>query len=148
MPSNPLGNKPKRALYQNTDAPEQELVTEEKQTEVKQETIQIKPEESAIPIRTEQPPIQIALTWQRAGQPSSHDRRSKVPFNDRYSKDNIMVDKRLEPYYLHYLAQCRSKVEGSNAMLLEFLISKGYPIDPHLLDRAFTPEDVPHPPKE
>lgn len=91
---------------------------------------------------------QPSLTWQRAGQPLTHDRRSRIPFNDRYYKDNIMVDKRLLPYYLHFLEQCRSKVEGANTMLLEFLISKGYQIDPHLLEKPFKWEDVPQPPKE
>lgn len=95
-----------------------------------------------------QSPVPTVLTWERAGQPSSHDRRSKVPFNERYLKDNIMIDKRLVYFYFHYLEQCRSKVEGANTMLLEFLISKGYPLDAKLLEKPFRWEDVPRKPED
>ena len=82
--------------------------------------------------------------WKGLGQPSSHDRRSPVPFEVRYHKENVMIDKRLLAAYYDLLAKLgRSKVESFNAMLLQVLLDAGYQLDPKLLERPFQWEDLP-----
>ena len=78
------------------------------------------------------------------GQPSSHDRRSKVPFEQRYKKENVMVDKRMLPAFYDLMERAgQSKVDAFNRTLLRVLLEAGYPLDPNLLDRPFTWEDLP-----
>ena len=78
------------------------------------------------------------------GQPSVHDRRSKVPFDVRYKKENFMIDKRLLPYVYDWLeTHGISKVDAVNRAWLKILLSDGYPIDPNILDRVFKYEDLP-----
>jgi hypothetical protein len=90
-------------------------------------------------------PVPAGNAWKGlGGQPSSHDRRSPVPFEARYKKENVMVDRRLLAAYYDLLAKLgRSKVESFNAMLLQVLLDAGYQLDPKLLERPFQWEDLP-----
>lgn len=82
--------------------------------------------------------------WKGLGQPSSHDRRSQVPFEARYKKENIMIDRRLLAAYYDLMSKLgRSKVEAFNAMLLQVLLDADYQIDPKILERPFQWEDLP-----
>ncbi len=80
-------------------------------------------------------------------QPQKHDRRHRQNYADRKRKVNLPVDERIYPYFNHYLnhGPGLSKGDRLDRMILEFLISKGYPIDPEVLDRPFREEDVPKP---
>lgn len=96
------------------------------------------------PAVTPSSPTTPGAAWKGLGQPSSHDRRSPVPFEVRYHKDNVMVDKRLLAAYLDLLSKLgRSKAEAFNAMLLQVLLDAGYQLDPKVLDRPFQWEDLP-----
>ncbi|SRR6266851_191963 len=77
------------------------------------------------------------------GQPMSHDRRSKVPFEQRYKKENIQVDRRLLPYFYDLVSRGNSRVSVINEVLLKVLVEAGYPVDPRLLERPFSWDDVP-----
>jgi hypothetical protein len=77
------------------------------------------------------------------GQPQTHDRRHKVPFEQRYRKENIQVDRRILPYFYDLIASGNSRVAVINQVLLKALLEAGYPIDPHILEKPFRYEDVP-----
>lgn len=84
------------------------------------------------------------VEFERGVQPTVHDMRGR-----RTRKINWLGDERILPYVDHYLAHGPgiSKSDRMNRAMLEFLLSKGYPIDPDILDRPFREEDVPRPPK-
>ena len=78
------------------------------------------------------------------GQPSFHDRRSKVPYALRYHKENVMYDLRLlGPIYDWMAKNGINKTDAVNRAWLKVLLADGYPIDPNILDRPFLPEDLP-----
>jgi hypothetical protein len=96
------------------------------------------------PASTPQAPLLPYSNWQSLGQPSSHDRRSNVPFDQRYKKENFMIDKRILPYVYHWIeTNGRSKVDAVNRAWLKLLLADGYPVDPNILDRPFKFEDMP-----
>jgi hypothetical protein len=84
---------------------------------------------------------------ERIGQPSQHDMRSDVPAEKLGKNDNVFIYYRILPYYNHYMRYGGpSKKAAFNNMLVKFLISEGYPIDPDILNvqkHPFTWEDVP-----
>lgn len=93
------------------------------------------------------PPLPLVATpypQQGLGQPSMHDRRSEVPFDARYKKENFMIDKRLLPHVYAWIKRNgMSKVDAVNRAWLKILLADGYPIDPNVLDRPFQWEDLP-----
>lgn len=109
-------------------------------------SIETKPIQEAQPVReqeTQQLPAMPYPTYS-LGQPSFHDRRSKVPYNQRYQKDNVMLDVRLLPYIYHWMeTHGMNKTDAVNRAWLKVLLADGYQIDPTILDRPCKPEDLP-----
>jgi hypothetical protein len=135
--------KRKRSLYQNTEGEQEEPVKQEAAPIVEQP----KPVETP-PVSIPPQPIQQIPTMpypqQGVGQPSMHDRRSEVPFDARYKKENFMIDKRLLPHVYAWIKRNgMSKVDAVNRAWLKILLADGYPIDPNVLDRPFQWEDLP-----
>lgn len=90
------------------------------------------------------PPVATPYPQKGVGQPSMHDRRSEVPFDARYKKENFMIDKRLLPHVYTWIKRNgMSKVDAVNRAWLKILLADGYPIDPNVLDRPFGWEDLP-----
>jgi len=143
--------KRKRSLYQDTEKQEVEQGEGAKQELPPTPTPIIEQPKSVappIPIQPTQQETQqlpaIPYPQRGLGQPSVHDRRSKVPFDVRYKKENFMIDKRLLPYVYDWLeTHGISKVDAVNRAWLKILLSDGYPIDPNILDRVFKYEDLP-----
>jgi len=151
--------KRRRSLYQDTEKQEteQEQVQEPQKEITRQETPPTPIAERPVSI-VPNPPVDIpapkpvqeiqqlpALPYPKysLGQPSVHDRRSKVPYAQRYHKDNVMYDKRLLRYIIHWLeTHGMNKTDAVNRAWLQLLLADGYPIDPNILDRPFLPEDL------
>lgn len=118
-----------------------------KETEPIQVTPSVSPPVEPQPIQEMQqpsPPAAMPYPQKGLGQPSMHDRRSEVPFDVRYKKENFMIDKRLLPHVYAWLKRNgMSKVDAINRAWLKILLADGYPIDPNVLDRPFGWEDLP-----
>jgi hypothetical protein len=87
------------------------------------------------------------VEFEQGVQPSRHDRRHRQSYAERMVKVNFSVDARIYPYFKHALLHGPgiSQQDNLNRLALEWLVSKGYPIDPGILDRTFRDEDVPKP---
>jgi hypothetical protein len=86
---------------------------------------------------------QLAMTLPKAGQPSIHDMRSDVPYDFRYKKDNVQVDRRLWTHWIHLIKRSGySKTDAFNRLLIELLVAHGYEIDPDLLDTPTEWKDI------
>lgn len=111
-----------------------------------QVTAPVSPPVEPQPIQETQPPSPATIPYPQRGlgQPSMHDRRSEVPFDVRYKKENFMIDKRLLPHVYAWLKRNgMSKVDAVNRAWLKILLADGYPVDPNVLDRPFGWEDLP-----
>ena len=88
------------------------------------------------------------MSFENIGQPLSHDRRHGLKYSDRRHKLNMNIDSRLWPYWNHLLKNAPgiSQTDRMDRIILAVLLSKGYPVDPTILDRPFRIEDVPKPP--
>jgi len=147
--------KRRRSLYQDTEKQEAEQEQEPQEEVAKQEVspapiverpISIVPDPPVEPVQeTRQLPIYpYPDPTYGLGQPSFHDRRSKVPYNKRYRKENLMLDVRLVPYIYHWLdTHGINKTDAVNRAWLKVLLADGYQIDPSILDRPCKPEDLP-----
>lgn len=138
-PKNPLKRKV-NPIYQNTEK-SQEIVQEvqEQEQQLQQAPI-IAPK---VTQETQQLPA-LPYPTRGLGQPSFHDRRSKVPYEKRYRKENFMLDVRLVPYIYDWLeTHGINKTDAVNRAWLKVLLADGYQIDPTILDRPCRPEDLP-----
>jgi len=118
----------------------------ESSTPLSQPTPSVSPPVEPQPIQElpTSPPSSIPYPQKGLGQPSMHDRRSEVPFDARYKKENFMIDKRLLPHVYAWIKRNgMSKVDAVNRAWLKILLADGYPIDPNVLDRPFGWEDLP-----
>jgi hypothetical protein len=148
--------KRRRSLYQDTEKQE---VEQEPQTEtIKQEIppapiaerpVSIVPNPPADiptpkPVQETQQLPALPYPARGLGQPSFHDRRSKVPYSQRYRKENLMLDERLVPYIYDWMeTHGMNKTDAVNRAWLKVLLADGYQIDPSILDRPFRFEDLP-----
>lgn len=150
-PKNPLKRKV-NPIYQNTEKSQeivQEVQEQEQQLVIDEQPIQQVPIVS-IPVtapkatqETQQLPA-LPYPTRGLGQPSFHDRRSKVPYEKRYRKENFMLDVRLVPYIYDWLeTHGINKTDAVNRAWLKVLLADGYQIDPTILDRPCRPEDLP-----
>jgi len=147
--NDPLARKPivrPNSIYRNTERSEPE---QPEQPTPPTAPIQRAPEPEPIaptpPVVQQAQPVQrqIAYSTELPGQPQTHDRRHKVPFEQRYRKENIQVDRRILPYFYDLIASGNSRVAVINQVLLKALLEAGYPVDPHILEKPFRYEDVP-----
>jgi hypothetical protein len=161
-PNNPLKRRNVAPIYKDTEkepmpeqsssttTPEEESVQHPPTSQPDAILVQSspEPEQPQVPTPTPQTylptPTQSFTSWQSPGQPSTHDRRSKVPFDLRHKKENFMIDKRILPYVYHWLENNGiSKVNAVNLAWMRILIEDGYPVDPDILTKPFKWEDVP-----
>jgi hypothetical protein len=69
--------------------------------------------------------------------------RQDIPFHVRHKTENIQLDKRLLPAYQQLLRKKgRNKTDALNRIILEACLREGIDVDPSLLDRPFSFEDV------
>lgn len=150
--------KRRRSLYQDTEKqqeieqnqePQQEEITRQEvqpPTPITERPVSIVPSPPVdIPTpKVAQETQQLPYPTRGLGQPSFHDRRSKVPYEKRYRKENFMLDVRLVPYIYDWLeTHGINKTDAVNRAWLKVLLADGYQLDPTILDRPCKPEDLP-----